>query len=91
MLVNSLLDNLLEVLITITGDLAVPSMPAEVVAMVEQLKQYTIDSMPIVWVFLDKEFTSVCLAVALGVIAFEKLYDFIMWVLTKIPAAGISR
>jgi len=51
---------------------------------------YIVDGLPIIWCFLDKNITLICLGISLAVMNFEKVYDFLMWILAKLPI-GINK
>lgn len=87
MVVNVMIENILAFLRVAFSNFSIPEMPAEIVGVLDQIVGYIAQAMPLVWVFLDKKFTSVCLVLALGVMAFEKIYDFVMWVLAKLPVS----
>lgn len=90
MILLSLLELLFGILKVLFGWLSLPDMPAEITSVIDQVMVYIIDGLPIIWCFLDKKVTTVCLGISLACMNFEKIYDFLMWILAKLPI-GISK
>lgn len=87
MLINEALNTLLEILYFVFSDVSIPQMPSGLLGVVETIKNIVIQGMPIVWMFLDKDITELCLSVALPLMYFEKIYEFVMWVVKKLPVS----
>ena len=85
MIVTSLLNLIFSILKVLFGWLNLPDMPEEISSVIDTVIDYIIDGLPVIWCFLDKEVTTVCLAIALACMNFEKIYDFLMWLLAKLP------
>lgn len=90
MLITGILNALFSVIQALFGWINLPDMPDKISSVIDNILQYVIDGLPIIWCFLDKEITLVCLGVALACRSFEKIYDFLMWLLAKLPI-GIKR
>ena len=65
--------------------LNLPDMPEKITGIADQIIQYMVDALPLLWVFFDKSVVTICLVVALACTNFDKVYDLLMWVLAKIP------
>lgn len=85
MIITGLLKVVFEVLKLLFSWLSLPDMPAEITSVVDGIIGYIVDALPLLWVFFDKKLVTVCLVIALACTNFDKVYDFIMWILAKIP------
>lgn len=90
MILLSLLELLFGIIKVLFSWLDLPDMPAEITDVVDTVIQYIVDGLPIIWCFLDKRITLICLGISLAVMNFEKVYDFLMWILAKLPI-GINK
>lgn len=85
MIFLSLMELLFGILKVLFSWLSLPDMPVEITEVVDTVITYIIDGLPIIWCFLDKRVTTVCLGISLACMNFEKIYDFLMWILSKLP------
>lgn len=90
MILLALLDFIFGILKVLFSWINLPDMPVEITSVIDQVLQYIIDGLPIIWCFLDKKVTTVCLGIALACMNFEKVYDFTMWIIAKLPI-GINK
>lgn len=90
MILLSLLELLFGIIKVLFGWLDLPDMPVEITSVIDNVITYVVDGLPIIWCFLDKELTLICLGISLAVMNFEKVYDFLMWILAKLPI-GINK
>lgn len=85
MILIGLLNIIFEFLKLLFSWLSLPDMPEEITSVIDQVIQYVVDGLPILWLFFDKSFVTVCLLLVLAIYNFEKIYDFMMWLLKKLP------
>ena len=90
MILLGLLQIIFELLKILFSWLSLPDMPEQITSIIDTVIQYVIDAMPIIWVFFDKSVVTVCFIIALACMNFEKVYDFLMWILAKLPI-GVNR
>ena len=90
MILMALLEVLFTVLKALFSWLNLPDMPVKITSIVDNIMQYIIDALPLLWVFLDKEVVTTCLIVALACVNFERVYYMLMWILAKLPL-GINK
>lgn len=90
MIIMALLQFIFGTLKVIFGWLNLPDMPIEITSVIDEVKSYIIEGLPIVWCFFDKKITTICLGVSLAAMNFEKIYYFLMWILSKLPI-GINK
>ena len=69
--------------------IAFPELAAQVYSVVEAIIYYLSSVMDIVWLFVPKTITVVLMSLAIAVEIVIMGYKLVMWVLKKIPAAGI--
>lgn len=65
---------------------AIPQIQGAIDAMLYYIGQ----AMDIVWLFVPKEITIACMGLTIGVQVIVMGYHFVMWILNKIPMAGID-
>lgn len=85
MIIMGLLDVVFSVLKVLFSWLSLPDMPDEITSVVDGIIGYIVDALPLIWMFFDKNVVTVCLVIALACMNFEKVYDFLMWIIAKIP------
>lgn len=90
MILYGILSVLFDILQFLFGWLNLPQMPQELVVYIEQAKGLILDSLPLIWLFFDKRTVYACIIVALACVNFDKIYDFTMWIIAKLPL-GISK
>lgn len=90
MIIYGLLVIILELLKVLFGWLNLPDMPPELVVYIDNALSLISDGLPILWCYFDKNVVQVCLVIALACVAFDKVYDFLMWILAKLPI-GINK
>lgn len=90
MILQALLEFIFGILKILFGWIDLPDMPIEITEVIDSVIGYIVDGLPIIWCFLDKRVTTVCLAIALACMNFEKVYDFTMWIISKLPI-GINK
>lgn len=67
-----------------------PAIDNTIVSVCNLLLEYIQQAMGIVWLFLPKTITMTILGAVLAIELVIMGYHFVMWVLRKIPAAGIN-
>lgn len=67
-----------------------PSLAPAVESALDALIFYVGQAMDIVWVFVPKTITITLMSLAIAVEVVVLGYKFVMWILRKIPTAGIS-
>lgn len=90
MIIMALLELIFGILKILFGWMNLPDMPVEITEVIDQVKNYIIDGLPIIWCFFDKRITTICLGVSLAAYNFEKVYYFLMWIIAKLPI-GINK
>lgn len=90
MIIMALLELIFGILKILFGWMSLPDMPVEITEVIDQVKNYIIDGLPIIWCFFDKRITTICLGVSLAAYNFEKVYYFLMWIIAKLPI-GVNK
>lgn len=85
MIIIGLLTAVFQLLQLLFSWMSLPDMPVEITSVVDGIMGYIVDALPLLWVFFDKKLVTVCLVIALACTNFDKVYDFIMWILAKLP------
>lgn len=85
MILYGILSVILELLKFLFGWIALPDFPPELDTLVYQMLDIIKDALPLIWCFFDKSVVYVCLVIALACVNFDKLYDFTMWIVSKLP------
>lgn len=78
--------------IVVTAILAIsfPEVSTDIINYIDFLFQYIQQGMGIVWLFVPRGITVTLMTLVIGVEVIILGYKFVMWVLRKIPTAGIS-
>lgn len=74
----------------IFGWISLPSLPADVETVIDQLFQYMASGMGFVFLFFNMSLVKLMLPFVLVVANFDKVYKLVMYVLRKIPFLGIE-
>lgn len=90
MIIYGILSIVFGLLQVLFSPLSLPDFPVEITEKLYDILDIISDALPLLWVYFDKPVVTVCLGVALALMAFEKLYEFIMWIVAKLPI-GISK
>lgn len=85
MIVLALLRLIFEILKLLFSWLELPDMPLEITTYVDEIVIYVVDALPLIWCFVDKKLVTTCLVISLACMNFDKIYDFLMWIIAKIP------
>lgn len=67
-----------------------PELAPQVTSVVDALIYYLGQGMDIVWLFVPKTITITLMSLAIAIEVIVLGYKFIMWILRKIPMAGID-
>lgn len=67
-----------------------PSVAPQISSAIDAIIYYLGQAMDIVWLFVPKEITITLMTLAIAVEGIVLGYKFIMWILRKIPVAGID-
>lgn len=67
-----------------------PSVAPQLSSAIDAIIYYLGQAMDIVWLFVPKEITITLMTLAIAVDVIVLGYKFIMWILRKIPVAGID-
>ena len=70
--------------------IAFPELAGQIASIVEAIIYYLSGAMDIVWLFVPKTITIVLMSLAISVEIVVMGYHFVMWILKKIPVAGIK-
>lgn len=90
MLVKRLLDFVSVLLQFILGWLDIPDMPQAVIDVLDKVKDAMISGLNIFGFFVDITFFRVCCTLFIALFLVSHLWDFIMWLLKKIPFMHMS-
>jgi hypothetical protein len=90
LIIYGILSVILELLKFLFGWVQLPEFPDALTVYIDQMLGIIHDALPLVWCFFDKSVVYTCLVIALACVNFDKLYDFTMWILAKLPI-GISK
>lgn len=90
MIIYGILSVLLELVQFLFGWLDLPDLPETITQYIDMSVQHIVDGLPILWLFFDKSVVQACLVIALACMNFDKIYDFTMWILAKLPI-GIKK
>lgn len=83
MIVYGILYVIFCVLKVIFAPISLPDFPPQITQYLYQAIDTISNGLPLLWVFFDKSVVTVCLALVLACMNFERIYYFIMWVLRK--------
>lgn len=75
---------------TMILSIAFPSVGAEIMAVGDWICSTVSNSMGIVWVFIPRTITLVFVSISVSVEVVVLGYHFVIWILKKIPSAGIE-
>lgn len=67
-----------------------PGLADQIISATDALIFYLGQALDIVWIFVTKTITIVLMSLAIGVEVIVLGYKFVMWILRKIPMAGIQ-
>lgn len=67
-----------------------PALAPQVTSVVDSIIFYLGQAMDIVWLFVPKTITITLMSLAIAVEVIVLGYKFVMWILRKIPTAGIN-
>lgn len=78
--------------IVVTAILAVsfPAVSTEIIIYIDYMFGYIEQAMGIVWLFAPRGITITLMTLTIGVEVIVLGYKFVLWVLRKIPTAGVS-
>lgn len=89
MIIEKLMDLIYGIFSLILSPINLPGLPDDVLDIMEQFFGYIESGAGFFQVFLPINFTPY-FVICLALVAFDKLYPFIMWILRKIPFLGIE-
>lgn len=81
---------LIGVVVTAILAISFPTVSTEIISYIDFLFQYVQQAMGIVWLFVPQGITVTLMSLVVGVEVIILGYKFVMWVLRKIPTAGIN-
>lgn len=90
MIIESVLNLFANALKLIFDWISLPSVPAEVTAIIDQFYGYLRAGMGFVFLWFNMDLVKIMLPLLIAVINFDKVYRLIMFVLRKIPFLGIG-
>lgn len=67
-----------------------PSLASQVSTVLDAIIYYLSQAMGIVWLFVPQQLTVVLMSLAISIEVIMLGYKFVMWILRKIPTAGID-
>lgn len=67
-----------------------PSLASQVSTVLDAIIYYLSQAMGIVWLFVPQQLTVVLMSLAISIEVIVLAYKFVMWILRKIPTAGID-
>ena len=67
-----------------------PAVAPQILTAIDAIIYYMGQAMDIVWLFVPKEITITLMTLAIAVEGIVLGYKFVMWILRKIPTAGIK-
>lgn len=67
-----------------------PSLASQVSTVLDAIIYYLSQAMGIVWLFVPQQLTVVLMSLAISIEVIVLGYKFVMWILRKIPTAGID-
>lgn len=67
-----------------------PSLASQVTTILDALVFYLSEAMDIVWLFVPRTITITLMSLAIAVEVVVLGYKFVMWILRKVPTAGID-
>lgn len=90
MLIKRLLDFVTILLEFLLGWINIPDMPQAIVDVMEQVKTAMISGLNIFGFFVDITIFRVCCSIFILLFITEHLWDFIKWIMRKIPFMNMS-
>ena len=74
----------------IFGGLSIPALPPEAQSIIDTTLEYMLSMVGIVGLFIDWDYVIILIPFLIAIINFERIWDFIMFILRKIPFLGIE-
>lgn len=90
MIIELLLDALYGVFNLLTTPINIPSLPSEAHDMINQIFNYILSGAQIVVNYTNFSYLITLLGIIIGIDIGIAVYHFVMWVIRKIPMAGMS-
>lgn len=90
MLIEKLLEFVSGLWSFLLGWLNIPDMPAEIISVLDKVKQAMIDGLNIFGFFIDITVFRVCCTLFVALFVVHNLWKFIRWILKKIPFVNMS-
>ena len=90
MIVNALIDMLYGLIDMLTSGLSIPGLPPEVMEIASQVTEYLVMGLKFIANYTHLDYLLVLFGLVAAVDAGILIYKFVMWVVKKIPMAGIS-
>lgn len=81
---------LIGVVVTAILAISFPAVSTEIITYIDFLFSYIQMGMGIVWLFVPRGITVTLMTLVIGIEVIILGYKFVMWVLRKIPTAGIN-
>lgn len=90
MIIESLLNLLYTFLEFVFSGISLPALPSEAQIIIDTTLDYMISMVGIVGLFFDWDYIIILIPFLIAIINFERIWDFIMFILRKIPFIGIE-
>lgn len=90
MIIEALLTLIKRLLELLLAPIQIPDLPDSVQSVISQAMTYLLDGLGIFAAFTHYQFLMALLALVIVIEAAMLVYKFVLWVLKKIPAAGIE-
>lgn len=81
---------LIGVVVTAILAISFPAVSTEIISYIDFMFQYVQQAMGIVWLFVPQGLTVTLMSLVVAIEVIVLGYHFVMWVLRKIPTAGIN-
>lgn len=90
MIVEGLFNLLFGLFQFVFGGLSLPSLPDQAQSIIDTTLEYMTSMAGIVGLFIDWDYVIILIPFLIAIINFERIWDFIMFILKKIPFLGIE-
>lgn len=90
MIIEAIFNLLFSLFEFVFGGISLPSLPSEAQAIIDTTIEYMTSMAGIVGLFIDWDYVIILIPFLIAIINFERIWDFIMFILRKIPFLGIE-
>lgn len=90
MITKLLIDMVFALLQVVFGWFSLPDFPASFTSSINSFLDLLFSNLSLLGLFIRQNTITVIIPVLIGILAFEHIYEFVMWILRKIPFLSIK-